>query len=233
LRQAEARLEQLDTGAGSLAEARRAVNDVAQFVAIGGKLRRATAALEPAPRALPAPLRWEELELGASVTLTGLGTSGKVVAKPKRDQVTVAVGAMKTTVSIEALSLGSAEARSAPAAKAAPRGPAERKKPPGRPRSDPAATAGSSVGGPAPLRSPTNTLNLVGQRVEPALERLDTFIDGLLRTGEPIGFALHGHGTGALKNAVREHLARHPCVSRAEPADPEDGGDAFTVMWVG
>jgi DNA mismatch repair protein MutS2 len=253
LRQAEARLEQLDTGASSLAEARRAVNDVAQFVAIGGKLRRATAALEPAPRAVPAPLRWEELELGASVTLTGLGTSGKVVAKPKRDQVTVAVGAMKTTVSIAALSLGSAEARSAPAAKAAPRGPAERKKPPGRPRSDPgasypaasypaasypaasypAATAGAASGGPAPLRSPDNTLNLVGQRVEPALERLDTFIDGLLRSGEAIGFALHGHGTGALKNAVREHLARHPCVSRAEPADPEDGGDAFTVMWLG
>lgn len=235
LRQAEARLEQLDTGAGSLAEARRAVNDVAQFVAIGGKLRRATAALEPAPRAVPAPLRWEELELGASVTLTGLGTSGKVVAKPKRDQVTVAVGAMKTTVSIDALSLGSAEARSAPTAKASPRGPAERKKPAAHPRGNSAAgaPAAAAIGGPAPLRTPTNTLNLVGQRVEPALERLDTFIDGLLRSGEPIGFALHGHGTGALKNAVREHLARHPCVSRAEPADPEDGGDAFTVLWVG
>ena len=82
------------------------------------------------------------------------------------------------------------------------------------------------------LRTPANTANLVGQRVEPALERLDGFIDGLLRSGEPVGFVLHGHGTGALRNAVRAHLAQHPCVTRAEPADREDGGDAFTVLWL-
>jgi len=68
--------------------------------------------------------------------------------------------------------------------------------------------------------------------VEPALERLDTFLDGLLRLGEPLGFVLHGHGTGALRNAVREHLARHSCVSRAEPAGADDGGDAFTLFWL-
>ena len=75
-------------------------------------------------------------------------------------------------------------------------------------------------------------MNLVGQRVEPALERLDAFIDELLRNGESAGFALHGHGTGQLKSAVREHLARHPCVESSEPASAEDGGDAFTVFWL-
>jgi DNA mismatch repair protein MutS2 len=228
LRQAEARLEQSDAGAGSLAQAHRAVNDVAQFVAIGGKLRRATASLDPAPPPAPTRLRWEELELGTKVTLTGLGTSGNVVAKPKRDQVTVAVGSMKTTVHIEAVSRGSAEARSAPAAKPAQRGPAERKKGNERRRDGEEAP----VGGPTPLRTAVNTVNLVGQRVEPALERLDTFLDGLLRLGEPLGFVLHGHGTGALRNAVREHLAQHSCVSRAEPAGPDDGGDAFTLFWL-
>jgi DNA mismatch repair protein MutS2 len=233
LRQAEARLEQTESGAGSLAQAHRAVNDVAQFVAIGGKLRRASAALEPGPAAIPsAALRWDELEVGARVTLTAFGTSGKVVSKPRRDQVTVAVGSMKTTVAIEALSRGSSEARSAPAAKPATRGPAERKKQ-GERRRNGEGEADGSPGGPDPLRTAVNTVNLVGQRVEPALERLDTFIDGLLRLGEPLGFVLHGHGTGALRNAVREHLARHPCVSRAEPAGAEDGGDAFTLFWVG
>lgn len=229
LRQAEARLEQSDAGTSSLAEAHRAVNDVARFVSIGGKLRRATASLDPSPPPARIRLRWEELDLGTRVTLAGLGTTGNVVAKPRRDQVTVAVGSMKTTVNIDALSLGSAEARSAPAAKPAPRGPAERKKPNERRRGD---GDDVPVGGPTPLRTAVNTVNLVGQRVEPALERLDTFLDGLLRLGEPLGFVLHGHGTGALRNAVREHLAQHSCVSRAEPAGADDGGDAFTLFWL-
>jgi DNA mismatch repair protein MutS2 len=225
LRLAEARLSQGDVPGGSLEQAHRAVNDVAQFVAIGGKLRRASAALEPAPPPPPARPSWEDLALGTRVTLTGLGTTGNVVAKPKRDQLTIAVGAMKTTVSIDAVSLaGTAEVRSAPAAKPAPRA-LERKR---RSDAEPAATVASvSV-----LRTPANTVNLVGQRVEPALERLDGFIDGLLRSGEPVGFVLHGHGTGALRSAVRSHLAQHRCVMRAEAADREDGGDAFTVLWL-
>jgi DNA mismatch repair protein MutS2 len=226
LRLAEARLSQTEAGTGSLEQAHRAVNDVAQFVAIGGKLRRASAALEPAPPPPAARPSWDELVLGARVTLTGLGTTGNVVAKPKRDQVTVAVGAMKTTVSIDAVSLvGSAEARSAPVAKASPRVPAERKRRGDVEPEKPVASVGA-------LRTPSNTANLVGQRVEPALERLDGFIDGLLRSGEPVGFVLHGHGTGALRSAVRAHLAQHPCVNRAEAADREDGGDAFTVLWL-
>ncbi len=224
LRLAEARLSQTDAGAGSLEQAHRAVNDVAQFVAIGGKLRRASAALEPAA---PAPVRlsWDALAPGMRVTLTGLGTVGNVVAKPKRDQVTVAVGAMKTTVSIDALSLaGPGEARSAPAAKLAPRPPERKRR--SEPEEEPRV---ASVGA---LRTPANTVNLVGQRVEPALERLDGFIDTLLRSGEQVGFVLHGHGTGALRSAVRSHLAQHSCVLRAEAADREDGGEAFTVLWL-
>jgi DNA mismatch repair protein MutS2 len=85
----------------------------------------------------------------------------------------------------------------------------------------------------APMRSPTNTLNLIGQRVEPALDRLDTFIDGLLRQNESYGFVIHGHGTGALKGAVRDHLRGHRAVTRAEPAAADDGGDALTLLWLG
>ena len=63
-------------------------------------------------------------------------------------------------------------------------------------------------------------------------ERVDAFIDRLLSLGEPAGFVLHGHGTGALKSAVREHLRKAPHVARAEPAEQADGGDAFTVLWL-
>ena len=41
-----------------------------------------------------------------------------------------------------------------------------------------------------------------------------------------------GHGTGRLKSAVRKHLESSPYVSRAGPAEPDDGGDAFTILWI-
>jgi DNA mismatch repair protein MutS2 len=88
------------------------------------------------------------------------------------------------------------------------------------------------AGRPAPLRTPSNTLDLRGERVEEALERVDAFIDRLMSDGEPAGFVLHGHGTGALKSAVRAHLEQSRWIERAEPAGPEDGGDAFTVFLI-
>jgi DNA mismatch repair protein MutS2 len=83
-----------------------------------------------------------------------------------------------------------------------------------------------------PVRTRENTLDLRGLRVEEALERIDAFLDRLLSAGEPAGYVLHGHGTGALKAAVREHLTLSKLIDRARPADPDDGGDAFTVLWL-
>ncbi len=54
----------------------------------------------------------------------------------------------------------------------------------------------------------------------------------MLQLNEPAGFVLHGHGTGAMKAAVREHLAMSPVVRHFEAANQEHGGDAFTVVWL-
>ncbi len=233
LRQAEARLKGADLRGGSVQEARRALNEAAEFVSIGGKLRRASAALDPAPKPATVQLSWDELSPGARVTLTGLGTSGQVVAKPRRGQVTVQVGAMKTTVSIDALSvLGGQPAGPAAAAQKLSQQKQVERKARGRARGGTETERALPEGG-DPLRMPANTCNLIGQRVEAALDQLDVFIDTLLRDGEPVGFVLHGHGTGALKGAVRQHVRQHRSVTRAEPAQPEDGGDAFTVVWIG
>lgn len=45
------------------------------------------------------------------------------------------------------------------------------------------------------------------------------------------GFVLHGHSTGALKLAVRRHLASMKLVARSRAAEPDEGGDAFSVFW--
>src|SRR5690606_22330061 len=100
--------------------------------------------------------------------------------------------------------------------------------PPRRAKSAPRAVADGFI----PLRTTDNTLDLRGQRVEESLERVDAFIDRMMSAGERAAFVLHGHGTGALKSAVREHLKSSRYVARAEPAAPDDGGDAFTVFWL-
>jgi DNA mismatch repair protein MutS2 len=61
---------------------------------------------------------------------------------------------------------------------------------------------------------------------------VDAFLDRLYGDGNTSGFVLHGHGTGALKAAVREHLRTSAYITRSRAADPEDGGDAFTVFWL-
>ena len=96
-----------------------------------------------------------------------------------------------------------------------------------------AAPATSALGaGFVPVRTRDNTLDLRGHRVEESLDLVDAFLDRLLDRGEPVGYVLHGHGTGALKVAVRAHLGSSPYVRRSHPAEPDDGGDAFTVAWL-
>jgi DNA mismatch repair protein MutS2 len=83
-----------------------------------------------------------------------------------------------------------------------------------------------------PVRSQDVILDLRGKRVDASLDELDGFIDELLRRQEEGGYVLHGHGTGAMKEAVRNHLGGHACVRRARPAERDEGGDAFTVFWL-
>jgi DNA mismatch repair protein MutS2 len=98
-------------------------------------------------------------------------------------------------------------------------------------RARPSPSRLAPAGLPSGVRTSANTLDLRGERVDAALDQVDAFVDRLLKQGEPLGFVLHGHGTGALKSAVRSHLSASSCVERAQPAEPDAGGDALTVFW--
>ena len=56
--------------------------------------------------------------------------------------------------------------------------------------------------------------------------------NGLASRGEAMGWILHGHGTGALKEAVRAWLPGVRTIKRWRPADNDEGGDAFTIVEV-
>jgi DNA mismatch repair protein MutS2 len=218
LREAEARLKTAPLDRRLLADAEQSVNQAAQFVAIGGKLRRAVHALEPRTEPEPAPLGWDALAVGMPVRFGPLGAEGKIVDKPRRDKLTVAVGSMKATVDVSEVTplKPKAGAEPSPPRTSRPRLP----------------SASGPAQGLSLARVDGNTCDLRGMRVDEAVEHVDAFLDRLLQNAEPAGFVLHGHGTGALKTAVREHLRRAPHVLRSGPAEQGDGGDAFTVVWL-
>jgi DNA mismatch repair protein MutS2 len=69
-----------------------------------------------------------------------------------------------------------------------------------------------------------------GQGADDALAQLAQFVDQALVAGFDKISVVHGLGTGALKAAIRQELARHPAVKAYYPAQAVDGGDGKTVI---
>lgn len=73
-------------------------------------------------------------------------------------------------------------------------------------------------------------LNLIGYRVEEALPLIDRMIDRSMIEGGISLRIVHGHGTGTLKTAIRDHLKNFSCIKRIGGADPRSGGEAITIV---
>ena len=85
-----------------------------------------------------------------------------------------------------------------------------------------------AAGRAAAPRRPDPEMDLRGLRVDEAVARVDTALNDAALDGAAMLRIIHGKGTGALRRAIRDYLARHPLVSGA--ADGEGpGGDGVTV----
>jgi DNA mismatch repair protein MutS2 len=73
-------------------------------------------------------------------------------------------------------------------------------------------------------------LDIRGLLVEEALERLDKFLDDASVDGIDRVRLVHGLGSGRLRKAVRDFLARHPLVAGVASADPREGGEGVTFV---
>ncbi len=80
------------------------------------------------------------------------------------------------------------------------------------------------------IRSEKNTLDLRGFRVEEALSKLSSFIDRTVSDSIYPAMIIHGHGTGALKTAVRDELKASPYDLKFRPGENYEGGDGVTVV---
>jgi DNA mismatch repair protein MutS2 len=72
-------------------------------------------------------------------------------------------------------------------------------------------------------------LNLIGHRVDEAIDESDRFLDRALLEGKQAVRIIHGFGTGTLRKALRDHLRKHPAVKSWRPGAENEGGDGATI----
>jgi DNA mismatch repair protein MutS2 len=75
-------------------------------------------------------------------------------------------------------------------------------------------------------------LDLRGQRVEEALPQVDKYLDDAFLAGMPFVRIIHGKGTGALRQAVRQQLSNHPLVRSYRSGEDGEGGTGVTVAYL-
>src|SRR5216684_4525518 len=187
---------------------------MARAVEVQRALAQADAAEQPAAaREAPHSAAPSELREGATVRHAPLGTEGTII-EMAGDYALVQMGAMRSKVPLADLVPLTRKQRGAQAG--------FRKTAAEKLHRAEAARA-------APVTSAQPALDLRGMPVDEALHALDEELDRRLREGAEEVHVLHGHGSGALKSAIREHLARSPYVPRARPGESHEGGDAITV----
>jgi len=176
-------------------------NVLEDAVTVGEILGRREVPATPAAPSVP-------LAPGARVRIAGVEREGELLAvHPTTAEVQF--GALRMSVALrDVTAISASEA------------------PPDRP----VRTTGTVTLADAPGGSPTE-LDLRGERAEDAIEALERRLDRALRDGAPWVRVVHGHGTGALKRAVREHLRGHPAVARSRPGERDEGGDGVTVVY--
>jgi DNA mismatch repair protein MutS2 len=212
LREAQARLRAKKVEPEALREAERAIARVAGQVAIGGVFEPLLASPDEEPRD---PVRALDLRKGTRVWVPRLRAEAEVV-EVMGEQVRVAAGPLKLLVV-------AAELRAV-----------SRPQPP---PSRPAGRAGSRLerhepADPAPIQTRDNTCDLRGLRVDDAVTMATSFLDRALTEGRSAVFLLHGHGTGALREALRRELSSSRYVARFRGGESDQGGDGVTVVWL-
>ena len=66
--------------------------------------------------------------------------------------------------------------------------------------------------------------------VDEALLKLDQYLDDAFMAGLYQIRVVHGKGTGTLRQAVREELAKHTLVKSYRPGDYGEGGAGVTIV---
>ncbi|MFO0680065.1 MAG: Smr/MutS family protein [Polyangiaceae bacterium] len=229
LREAEARLRNKKAGGDDVREAARALERVASEVAVGGALEPLVVAKDDVERVAVEP---HALKRGARVYGSRIRAEAEVLAVLPDGSVRVAAGALKLVVDAkDLLRSGDTKDDTTPGDRAkkhdakGPRASAPRLRVHHRPERGEATAA---VIPEIPTRE--NSVDLRGMRTDDALSMAATFLDRCISSNQGIAFLIHGHGTGALREAIRKELSENRYVSHFRPGVQSEGGDGVTVV---
>ena len=73
-------------------------------------------------------------------------------------------------------------------------------------------------------------VDLRGMRVEEAIDYLDKKLDKANLRGLNQITVIHGYGTGALKNAIKDYLQNSPYVAKFRYGDETEGRDGVVIV---
>ncbi len=174
-------------------------------------LRAAERAVEEPSR----PLAPEEVVPGRAVYVIPLGQTGVIreVLDAEGERVEIEIGSVKIRAKREDL-------RTPP--------------PPQAARAKPKAQEPTRRATPPPHElspeSPGLELHVRGMTTSEALREVDLYLDRLTLHDIRKAYIVHGKGTGTLRQAIRDRLAKDPRVARIYPAPAYQGGDGVTVV---
>jgi len=193
----------------------------------------ATVAKHEPKRHLPpgtTPTR-EQLVPGAPVIVPKLGRV-EVVELLADDKVEVRAGGMRATVPLADVLLDSHRNARRAGIPTRAKQEAQPEAPPANGHGEVQLVDGVPAGGRANARTIDTTVDIRGHRVDEAVIQVDRFIDESLLAGRDAIFVIHGHGTGALRNAVRTHLSSHKGIDKFRAGEQSEGGDGVTVAFL-
>jgi DNA mismatch repair protein MutS2 len=78
--------------------------------------------------------------------------------------------------------------------------------------------------------TPANEVYLRQLTIDEALLKLDQFLHDAFMAGLYQVRVVHGKGTGTLRQAVRDKLAKHPLVQSYRPGVYGEGGEGVTIV---
>lgn len=229
LREIQARLRAKKLDPTSAKEAERALDRVAAKVAIGGELEPLTVRSDTAAArdvAGEGPVAdAATLKRGTRVWVPRLRAEADVLDLLADGSARVQAGAMRLVLPATELRLATEKRDEAEPRKKAPR-PGASSESAGAPGSrDPSGLETA-------LQTSDNTCDLRGMRADDAVTLAVTFLDRSLNEDRHVCFLVHGHGTGALKEAIRRELKSSPYVRFFRAGNPGEGGDGVTIAWL-
>lgn len=161
------------------------------------------------------PLSAKKIKIGATVKVLTLNATGIVETLPDKEyNLFVRIGIMRTLVNLRNLELVDTDDIKIEGTKIK-------------------RTYDKNGGSKIKLEKSYNVgteINLIGKTTDEALFELDKYIDDAYIAHIPSVRIIHGRGTGALKNAVKEYCRKSDIIKEYRLGDFHEGGDGVTIV---